>query len=652
MSPLPICAVLLSLLVLLVPRGMAAQNASVIWTDLVNATVTGAVLQKTSGWDGLDDAGAASQQELSAGDGYIEFTVGEADTFWLGGLSRGNDDTGYADIDFAFRFNGAGSADVLENGVYQGGGDTPYAAGDVFRVAVVGGRVRYSRNGRLLRESAVAPHYPLLLDVSLGSLDATVLDAVLVVSPPPPPGGGFTEISGSPALRARLTPAQIEAMLPPAGATGAFTFPAPYNTDAIRLTNSTDCVEGQDCLWYSGYSYWRNINNHVNSADMYIFLGTDRHRGGAGPGLVKYNKVTDQVQNVGPLFDAASPYGYSTGEGWYFSGTQATRLYTWLVGSPLLRRYDVVLKQFERVPAMDLSQCRRPRICPSTAAYLTQPHSSDDDRVHSATVQNVDWQRIGCVVYQAAQRRFRYYAPPAGYDLDECHVDKSGRWLMLIETRADGARRNRVVNLRRGTITAIDATDGGLGHLDMGFGYAVGADTFSALPNATILLKFPVTSTTRPVGPVLHFNKRWDMAAANHIAHGNARAGVAPEWQYACGSNATRVPDMADEIVCFPLDPAHNADGSLEVLVVAPVMTDLDAAGGRDDDGDDYEQTPKGNLDVTGRYFLWTTNLGGDRLDAFLVKIPAERLGGVLMPLQPPARVTTRTTRPTTHRRR
>jgi hypothetical protein len=52
------------------------------------------------------------------------------------------------------------------------------------------------------------------------------------------------------------------------------------------------------------------------------------------------------------------------------------------------------------------------------------------------------------------------------------------------------------------------------------------------------------------------------------------------------------------------------------------VMTDLDAAGGRDVYGDDYSQLPKGNLDVTGTYFIWTTNLGGDRLDAFLVKIP------------------------------
>src|SRR5215813_7859078 len=80
---------------------------------------------------------------------------------------------------------------------------------------------------------------------------------------------------------------------------------------------------------------------------------------------------------------------------------------------------------------------------------------------------------------------------------------------------------------------------------------------------------------------------------------------------------------MADEIVCFPLDANRNADGSLDVLVVGQVMTDLDAPGGG---GGDYEKMPKGNLDVTGRYFIWTTNLGGDRLDAFIVKIPAERL--------------------------
>jgi hypothetical protein len=42
----------------------------------------------------------------------------------------------------------------------------------------------------------------------------------------------------------------------------------------------------------------------------------------------------------------------------------------------------------------------------------------------------------------------------------------------------------------------------------MGYGYAVGADTYNPLPNATILLKFPLTRTERPIGPVVHFNKR------------------------------------------------------------------------------------------------------------------------------------------------
>ena len=599
------------------------QKQPVTWTNRVNVTATSTVLQKTGGWDGVDDAGATSVQQLSAGDGYVEFTVGESDTFWLAGLSRGNGGTSYADIDFAFRFNGAGSADVLERGVYKNGGDTPYTAGDVFRVAVVNGRVQYSRNGTLLRESATAPGYPLLLDTSLGSLGATVRNAVLGVSPPSASGGGFIETAGSPALRPRYTKSQIDAFLPANGARGDFTFPAPYKTTGIRLTNKSDCAGGRDCLWYAGYSYWRNINNHVGSADMYIFLGTDRNRGGVGPILLRYNKVTHEVRRLGALFSATDAHSSSTGEGWYFSGTRPTTLYTFLVGRTQLRRYDVVQRRFDPVPALDLAACPRPGVCPASANSIIQPHSSDDDLVHSATVQDASWRRIGCVVYQSSLRRFRYYGTPSGYVFDECHVDKSGLWLLLHENRTDGARRNRIVDLRSGGVTTITDVNGALGHLDMGFGYAVGADTYNPLPNATILLKFPLTRTQRPIGPVVHFNKRWDIAAANHVAHGNARKGLA-ESQFACGSNANRVADMADEIVCFPLNPAQNADGSLSVLVVAPVMTNLDSQGG----GDDYAKTPKGTLDVTGGYFLWTTNLGGDRLDAFLVRIPTERLEG------------------------
>jgi hypothetical protein len=326
------------------------------------------------------------------------------------------------------------------------------------------------------------------------------------------------------------------------------------------------------------------------------------------------------------LFDPSSTYSYATGEGWYFSGTQATKLYVFLVGGSQLWRYDVLAHQFESTPAMDLAQCRRPKACPTTSTFIFQPHSSDDDRVHSATIQDAAFNRLGCAVYRSDVNKWQFYAPPAGEALDECHVDKSGRWLMLLETDASGFENNRVVDLQRGRVTAIDDVQGALGHLDMGFGYAVGADNWNPEPNATILLKFPVASTSRPIGPVVHFNKRWDIVAANHVAHGNALAGVAPESQFACGSNASRVVDMADEIVCFPLNAYRNADGSLDVLVAAQVLTDLDAPGGSDASGDDYGKIPKGNLDVTGRYFIWTTNLGGDRLDAVLVKVPYELL--------------------------
>ena len=58
-------------------------------------------------------------------------------------------------------------------------------------------------------------------------------------------------------------------------------------------------------------------------------------------------------------------------------------------------------------------------------------------------------------------------------------------------------------------------------------------------------------------------------------------------------------------------------------------MTDLNASGGAwVSPGDPYGQWPKGNLDVTGNYFIWTTNIGGGRQDAFIVKVPKQLLTG------------------------
>ena len=81
-----------------------------------------------------------------------------------------------------------------------------------------------------------------------------------------------------------------------------------------------------------------------------------------------------------------------------------------------------------------------------------------------------------------------------------------------------------------------------------------------------------------------------------------------------CGSDVHRINQpRSNEVVCVRLD------GSMDVLAVAPVMTDL-AQGSAGGDG--YNNLPKGHLDATGEYFLWTTNLGTSRLDAIVVRVP------------------------------
>jgi len=413
--------------------------------------------------------------------------------------------------------------------------------------------------------------------------------------------GGFVETTTTGVLRPRLSLPLLQALLP---ARGPFTFPAPYNTSAVRITNATDCG-GADCVDAVGYSYWRNINNHTGSNQMLMFLGLNRARGGPGPSLFSYDKTTGQAANLGPLFDANSARSWHSTEGWYWSMTKPTKIY--VDDASRMLRYDVLSKQYETV--FD--------VAPTFGADKTvwQMHSSDDDKVHSATLRtNTTWEMLGCVVYHEDTRQFQYF-PKIG-DFNECSVDKSGRWLMSLEdVDYQYDLEMRIFDLTNGTERLVWDQNGAVGHADMGYGYVVGADNWNTFPNAVLLWDFAKNPLS---GFLVSHNMDWSAPAPNHFAHGNARADLPPSQQYACGSGASRVNAVwANEIVCFTLD------GSLRVLVVAPVMTDLDAAGGGTDD---YVKEPKGNLDLTGQYFMWTSNAAGSRLDAFLVKVPSQLL--------------------------
>ena len=416
--------------------------------------------------------------------------------------------------------------------------------------------------------------------------------------------GGFVEKTNSTAVRPRLSASQIQAMLP---SRGLFSFPAPYLTEGIRLTNASDCG-GADCVSYVGYSYWRNINNNTGSPTLLAFVTLNRSKGGVGPSLFRVDKTTGVVTPLGALFDSTNPLSWSTGEGWYFSATAPNMLYVF--SGTKLQRYDVMTRTlttvFDAAPQY------------GTDKYVWQMHSSNDDRVHSATLRSkATNESLGCMAYKEDTNTFLFYPRIGAFD--ECQIDASGRYLQIKEN-FDGlyGQDDRIIDLQTGVERRYLNQNGAPGHSDVGFGYVVGGDNWNSLPNAIRLFPLDQDSWSAASAPVVYNNMDWNVLAPDHVSHTNAQSGVPPSQQYVCGSGANRSnTSRANEILCFRLDT------SMDVLVVAPVMTDLDATGGG---SDDYSKQPKGNLDPSGQFFIWTTNMSGGRQDAFIVKIPSQQL--------------------------
>ena len=155
-------------------RSTASPN--VMWTNVVGVTPSGNGLSKpgADGWD----TGAVSIQSLNSGDGYVEFTASETNTYRMCGLSNGDSNQSYTDIDFALYLAANGYVQVYEGGVYRGQFN-PYSIGDHLRVAVEGGVIKYLQNGTVFYTSTVAPTYPLLVDTSLYSTGATISNVAI-----------------------------------------------------------------------------------------------------------------------------------------------------------------------------------------------------------------------------------------------------------------------------------------------------------------------------------------------------------------------------------------------------------------------------------------------------------------------------------------
>ncbi|MBI2609888.1 hypothetical protein HYW53_01800 [Candidatus Giovannonibacteria bacterium] len=189
----------------------AASVEGITWRGASNVSASSDSIKKTSGCDGCPDAGAFSENSLS-GDGYLEFKASETNTNRQIGLSNGDTDFSGNDIDFSFQMHPIVSnynLEVRENGEYRA--NTSYKTGDLLKISVEAGTVKYYKNGSLLYGSANKALFPLIIDTSIlnlgGTLDKIVLSkSAFASSKPAAPKPAAVESGGTiqpPATSAR-----------------------------------------------------------------------------------------------------------------------------------------------------------------------------------------------------------------------------------------------------------------------------------------------------------------------------------------------------------------------------------------------------------------------------------------------------------------
>jgi hypothetical protein len=154
----------------------AGTTTDIQWTNVVGASVNGNSLTKNvdMGWG---NSGAFSKQSLS-GDGYAEMPVEVVGTARAFGLSQKDTGQSYDTIEFAIFVGADQTLYIYESGAPLGLKGT-YSAGDVVRVGVESGQVKYWKNGGLLYTSTAKPVFPLFVDAALFDNGASITKAVI-----------------------------------------------------------------------------------------------------------------------------------------------------------------------------------------------------------------------------------------------------------------------------------------------------------------------------------------------------------------------------------------------------------------------------------------------------------------------------------------
>jgi hypothetical protein len=196
-------------------------------------------------------------QGIVSQDGYVEFTATETTTDRMCGLSHGDSDQGYTDIDYAIYLTAMARCKCTK-AAFLAANFGAYVTGDVFRVALEGGAIIYRKNGTVFYTSLVTPTQPLLVDTTLYSPGATLSNVVLhgVLTGVPAGVAPIVSMSGPANNTAFAAQAAITLQASASASSGSVVKVEFYN-GSTKLGDGTP-VAGQPGNWFlllsSGFS--------------------------------------------------------------------------------------------------------------------------------------------------------------------------------------------------------------------------------------------------------------------------------------------------------------------------------------------------------------------------------------------------------------
>lgn len=374
------------------------------------------------------------------------------------------------------------------------------------------------------------------------------------------------------------------------------------------------------------------MSNSAGLPYMWIMVGTSITDGGAGPTLYKLTKATGAVTRLGPIFTGSN--AYHSGETMYFSYSMPNAIYYVSDGKTTLNYINVPTHEKTEVFDVDAFQ---------TNHHIFACSSSYDGETHACTYEDANWNYLGCIVYHSDTDTFQYFDGMTPSGINECHVGPGGEYVLIDEktptTCPECSLGTVIAILDTGRQIIIPNKEGAGGHYSVGYGYYTQNQNWDAAYDQVMLWK--ISDLSSAVGDV--WSQPWGTQCVN--TSGDIRCAAVPahpSWlnavppcvqpvaqQYVCDSsaNSINVP-FANQVFCYDLDPTVAPEDQ-QSLVIAPTMINVDKTGYGDGY---YANLPKGNIDYTGHYFMWSANLdSNDNCQVFLVKIPTSRL-----PYRPP----------------